>query len=464
MSAFDLCGVALQSPFIAASGPLSYNAAGMLRLHRAGAGAVVTKTIRLEACINPIPHMVRNSRDSLVNCEKWADLPPEAWIASEIPQAHQAGVVVIASVGHTLPESSRLVEKVVEAGAAMVELVSYDEADLAPMVADARRRLGCPILVKLSPNGRNLAEIGRRCVAAGADAVTACDSVGPVLRIDIRTGRPLLGGVGGAGWLSGSAIKPMVLQRVAELRQVLTCPIIGLGGVTDAADALEMLTVLPFTDMDDIKIDHHRALRQGFPEVVFCLGKTVDQIVRAMTELARISPNVLASRATPEIFEAVQAVLPDVYYNERARMVVLEREPLPKDEERFILVMTAGTGDVPVAEEAAITAEVMGNRVERVFDVGVAGIHRLLAQGPLMRQANVLVVVAGMEGALASVVGGMVNKPVVAVPTSIGYGANFHGLSALLAMLNSCAAGVAVVNIDNGFGAGRLAAIINRMR
>jgi len=235
-------------------------------------------------------------------------------------------------------------------------------------------------------------------------------------------------------------------------------------GAVSQADALEMLTVLPFTDMDDIKIDHHRALRQGFPEVVFCLGKTVDQIVRAMTELARISPNVLASRATPEIFEAVQAVLPDAYYNERARMVVLEREPLPKDEERFILVMTAGTGDVPVAEEAAITAEVMGNRVERVFDVGVAGIHRLLAQGPLMRQANVIVVVAGMEGALASVVGGMVNKPVVAVPTSIGYGANFHGLSALLAMLNSCAAGVAVVNIDNGFGAGRLAAIINRLR
>ena len=235
-------------------------------------------------------------------------------------------------------------------------------------------------------------------------------------------------------------------------------------GAVSQADALEMLTVMPFTDMDDIKIDHHRALRQGFPEVVFCLGKTVDQIVRAMTELARISPNVLASRATPEIFEAVRAVLPDVYYNERARMVVLEREPLPKDEERFILVMTAGTGDVPVAEEAAITAEVMGNRVERVFDVGVAGIHRLLAQGPLMRQANVIVVVAGMEGALASVVGGMVEKPVIAVPTSIGYGASFQGLSALLAMLNSCAAGVGVVNIDNGFGAGRLAAIINRLR
>ena len=235
-------------------------------------------------------------------------------------------------------------------------------------------------------------------------------------------------------------------------------------GSVSQDEAIEKLTVMPFEDMDDIKIDHHRALRQGFPEVVFCPGKTVDQIVRAMTELARVSPNVLASRASVDIFEAVKAVLPDVRYSERARMVILEREPLPKDEERFVLVMTAGTGDVPVAEEAAVTAEVMGNRVERVYDVGVAGIHRLLAQGPILRQANVVVVVAGMEGALASVVGGMVNKPVIAVPTSIGYGANFQGLSALLAMLNSCAAGVAVVNIDNGFGAGRMAAIINRLR
>ena len=235
-------------------------------------------------------------------------------------------------------------------------------------------------------------------------------------------------------------------------------------GAVSQAEAVEKLTFVPFEDMEDIKIDHHRALRQGFPEVVFCPGKTLEQIVRAMTELARVSPNVLASRATPEIYRAVQDALPDVRYHERARMVILEREPLPKDADRFILVMTAGTGDVPVAEEAAVTAEVMGNRVERVFDVGVAGIHRLLAQGPLMRQANVLVVAAGMEGALASVVGGMVDKPVIAVPTSIGYGANFQGLSALLAMLNSCAAGVAVVNIDNGFGAGRLAAIINRLR
>lgn len=235
------------------------------------------------------------------------------------------------------------------------------------------------------------------------------------------------------------------------------------GGVSQA-EALEKLTILPYEDMEDIKIDHHRALRQGFPEVVFCPGKTVEQIVRAMLELARVSSNVLASRATPEIFEAVNAVLPDTCYHERARMVILERDPLPRDPDRFVLVMTAGTGDVPVAEEAAVTAEIMGNRVERIYDVGVAGIHRLLAQGPMMRQANVIIVAAGMEGALASVVGGMVDKPVIAVPTSIGYGASFNGLSALLAMLNSCAAGVGVVNIDNGFGAGRLAAMINRLR
>ena len=235
-------------------------------------------------------------------------------------------------------------------------------------------------------------------------------------------------------------------------------------GAFSPDEAVDRLKILPYEDLEDLKIDHHRALRQGFPEVVFCPGKTVDQVVRAMSELARMNSNVLASRATQEIYEAVQAVLPDVRYNERARMVVLEREPLPKDPDRFVLVMTAGTGDIPVAEEAAVTAEVMGNRVERVFDVGVAGIHRLIVQVPMMRQANVIVVAAGMEGALASVVGGLVDKPVVAVPTSIGYGANFSGLSALLAMLNSCAAGVGVVNIDNGFGAGRLAAMINRMR
>ena len=155
--------------------------------------------------------------------------------------------------------------------------------------------------------------------------------------------------------------------------------------------------------------------------------------------------------------------MPEALYSEAARLIYLYQDKKPVNEDKFILVMTAGTSDIPVAEEAALTAEVMGNRVVRVFDVGVAGIHRLLAQHDLIMQANVIIVVAGMEGALASVVGGMADKPIIAVPTSVGYGANFHGLSALLCMLNSCAAGVAVVNIDNGFGAGRLASIINQL-
>jgi NCAIR mutase (PurE)-related protein len=164
------------------------------------------------------------------------------------------------------------------------------------------------------------------------------------------------------------------------------------------------------------------------------------------------------------MYEAVKVVVPDAVYREQSRLITVKRDDTIVDPDRFILVVTAGTGDIPVAEEAAVTAEMMGNKVKTVYDVGVAGIHRLIAQYDLLQQANVLIVVAGMEGALASVVGGMVAKPVIAVPTSVGYGANFGGLSALLAMLNSCAAGIAVVNIDNGFGAGRLASIINQMR
>lgn len=228
--------------------------------------------------------------------------------------------------------------------------------------------------------------------------------------------------------------------------------------------ALDKLKDLPYEDLEFAKIDHHRMIRQGFPEVVFSQGKTVEQVAAIVARLACCNRNVLASRATREMFQAVQAVVPNAEYYETARMIVVRQETVAVDEERTILVITAGTSDIPVAEEAAITAEVMGNNVKRVFDVGVAGIHRLLAQRHLMEEANVIIVVAGMEGALASVVGGMVAKPVIAVPTSVGYGANFGGISALLAMLNSCAAGVAVVNIDNGFGAGRLASIINKMR
>nr|WP_092067645.1 nickel pincer cofactor biosynthesis protein LarB [Dendrosporobacter quercicolus]NSL46699.1 nickel pincer cofactor biosynthesis protein LarB [Dendrosporobacter quercicolus DSM 1736]SDL60819.1 hypothetical protein SAMN04488502_101336 [Dendrosporobacter quercicolus] len=228
--------------------------------------------------------------------------------------------------------------------------------------------------------------------------------------------------------------------------------------------ALDKLKLLPYEDIGFAKIDHHRAMRQGFPEVIFGQGKTAGQVAHLMEHLVSGNGNVLTTRATAEMYEAVAAVLPNACYSELARIIYVQQETLPVDEERFILVITAGTSDIPVAEEAALTAELMGNKVERVFDVGVAGIHRLFAQQQIIEQANVLVVVAGMEGALASVIGGLVAKPIIAVPTSVGYGANFQGLSALLCMLNSCAAGISVVNIDNGFGAGRLASIINHMR
>ncbi len=229
-------------------------------------------------------------------------------------------------------------------------------------------------------------------------------------------------------------------------------------------EAIEKLKILPYEDLEFAKLDHHRLLRQGFAEVVFCQGKTVEQVLAIVHRLADYNRSILATRATKEMYAAVKAAVPDAQYHELARLIIVERQKPAVDSERFILVMSAGTSDIPVAEEAAVTAEIMGNEVKRVYDVGVAGIHRLLDQRQLIEQANVLIVVAGMEGALASVVGGMAAKPVIAVPTSIGYGANFGGLAALLSMLNSCAAGIAVVNIDNGFGAGRMASIINHMR
>ena len=229
-------------------------------------------------------------------------------------------------------------------------------------------------------------------------------------------------------------------------------------------EVMDKLKILPYEDLSFAKIDHHRAMRQGFPEVIFCQGKTVNQVTEIMGHLVRHNRNILATRATAAMYEAVLELVPDAKYHELAKLIYVQREPVNSDDERFILVMTAGTSDIPVAEEAAITAEIMGNKVERIFDVGVADIHRLFSQQQMMEKANVLIVVAGMEGALASVVGGLVAKPIIAVPTSVGYGANFNGLSALLCMLNSCAAGISVVNIDNGFGAGRLASIINHMR
>ena len=219
-----------------------------------------------------------------------------------------------------------------------------------------------------------------------------------------------------------------------------------------------------FDELGFAKIDNHRAERRGFPEAIFCEGKTPEQVAQIVQKMNVGKSNILATRASAEAFAAVKELTPEAEYHELARLIVVRKEELTPDPDRFILVMTAGTSDIPVAEEAAITAELMGHRVERIFDVGVAGIHRLFAQQEKVTSANVLVVAAGMEGALASVVGGLVSKPVIAVPTSIGYGASFGGVAALLGMLNSCAAGVSVVNIDNGFGAGRLAGMMNSMR
>lgn len=219
-----------------------------------------------------------------------------------------------------------------------------------------------------------------------------------------------------------------------------------------------------FDEMGFAKIDTGRTERCGAPEAVFCEGKTVGQVAAIVAKMNERPHNILATRATKEMFDAVQTLVPEAEYHADARLIIVRKESIEPDPDRMILVMTAGTSDIPVAEEAALTAELMGHRVERVFDVGVAGIHRLFAQEKKIRRANVIIVAAGMEGALASVVGGLVSKPVIALPTRIGYGASFEGLAALLGMLNSCAAGIAVVNIDNGFGAGRLAGMINSMR
>ncbi len=227
------------------------------------------------------------------------------------------------------------------------------------------------------------------------------------------------------------------------------------------ADALDALRAMPYENLGFAKIDHHRSLRDGFPEVVLAERKTPEQIAAIAARLAERNGRVLVTRATPDAFAAVRAAVPDARYHETARCITVEREPVER--RAGVVVLSAGTADLPVAEEAVVTATIMGCDVARVYDVGVAGIHRLLDHVELLQAANVIVVVAGMEGALPSVVGGLVGVPVIAVPTSVGYGASFEGLAALLTMLNSCAAGVAVVNIDNGFGAGYLAAVINRL-
>jgi len=226
--------------------------------------------------------------------------------------------------------------------------------------------------------------------------------------------------------------------------------------------AVERLRHLPFEDLGFAKVDHHRSLRVGMPEVIFGQGKTPHNVAQIFARLARHGGNVLATRATEEQFAKVKAAVPKAEYRELARAIVLQRDR-KKYGKGIIAVVSAGTSDIPVAEEAVATAEVMGNDVEHLYDVGVAGIHRLLANRGTLAKARVVVVCAGMEGALPSVVGGLVGVPVIAVPTSVGYGAAFKGLAALLGMMNSCASNVSVVNIDNGFGAGYVAALINRL-
>ena len=224
----------------------------------------------------------------------------------------------------------------------------------------------------------------------------------------------------------------------------------------------QVLSQKPYEDLGFARVDHQRNVRQGFPEVVFGQGKTAAQIAAIALRIASAGHTLLVTRTTPGAYEAVLKELPGAVYHELARCITLDRQATPRGR-GTILIAAAGTADLPVAEEAAVTAEVMGNTVDRLYDVGVAGLHRLLSEHTRLIAARVIVVAAGMEGALPSVIGGLVDVPVVAVPTSVGYGASFGGLTALLAMLNSCATGIAVVNIDNGFGAAAIASSINHL-
>ncbi len=233
-------------------------------------------------------------------------------------------------------------------------------------------------------------------------------------------------------------------------------------GRVNPDDALERLRTLPYEDLGFAKLDHHRHLRQGYPETVFGAGKTPGQIAEIVTRMREHGSNVLATRCSAEAVAAVRAKHPDAVHHEAARCITISTVPV----ERlggYIAVVCAGTSDIPVAEEAVVTAESMGSEIRRFYDVGVAGLHRILQQREAINRANVIIVCAGMEGALAGVTAGLVDKPVIAVPTSVGYGAAFGGISALLTMLNSCASGVSVVNIDNGFGAAMTATLINRL-
>ena len=233
-------------------------------------------------------------------------------------------------------------------------------------------------------------------------------------------------------------------------------------GEVDMTDTLSALKQLPFEDLGFAKVDHHRALRTGYPEVVFCQGKTHEQVEKIFQSLKKYNDNILMTRAEPELFERLHTLSDRLVYSELGRTISLEKEA--RDKTGSVLIISAGTADIPVAEEAAVTASISGAKVERIYDAGVAGIHRLLAHADKIQQARCIVAVAGMEGALPSVVGGLAPCPVIAVPTSVGYGSHLNGIAPLFTMLNSCAPNITVVNIDNGFGAGFSAAMINATR
>lgn len=233
-------------------------------------------------------------------------------------------------------------------------------------------------------------------------------------------------------------------------------------GKRSVDSALETLKTFPYTDLGFAKLDHHRELRTGYPEVVYCSGKTIEQVDAIFEVLIRKENNVIGTRASEEMYKSVKCFCDKAVWYREARIISVKNKEITPPPTK-IAVITAGTSDIPVAEEAAVTAELLGNNVLRIYDVGVAGIHRLVDRLPEINKCRAIVVIAGMEGAIASVVGGLVDKPVIAVPTSVGYGANFGGLSALLSMLTSCSAGVSVVNIDNGFGAGFAASVINKL-
>lgn len=242
-----------------------------------------------------------------------------------------------------------------------------------------------------------------------------------------------------------------------KIRKVM----LGIAGKRlDVDKAIKKLKFMPFEDLGFAKLDHHRALRKGFPEVVFCQNKSAEQVVAIVKKLASNNADVLATKATEEMFNEVKKHIKEAKYNKLSKTIVISKNKTAKKGK--ILVLSAGTSDINVAEEAAVVAEAMGNKVERLYDVGVAGLHRLLNNKEKLSDANVLVVVAGMDGVLPSVVSGLFGKPIIAVPTSVGYGASFKGIAPLLTMLNACSPGVVVVNIDNGFGAGYFASMINK--